>query len=98
MTKRPTNRRYREWVCGHPCAVDGCTRWDTEPHHLKGDQWASGVGLKSPELLLMPLCNEHHRHIQEHRPGWREMQREALLLTLVQAAKDGWLVLADEIG
>ena len=90
---RQTSRGYREWVRGLPCAVDGCTSWETEPHHLKGDGQASGVGLTAPDLLIMPVCRKHHEHLQAYRAGWRQMQREALLWTLVEAAKAGWIVL-----
>lgn len=96
--KRPPNHSYRDWVRSLPCAVPGCLEWQTEPHHLKGDGQASGAGLKARDELLMPLCPEHHRHIQAYRPGWQTMQREALALTVIESVKAGWITLSPTNG
>ena len=79
---------YRDWIRSKRCA--SCqAEPPSEAHHLKGDLMASGMGMKAPDWLAMPLCRLCHLKMHEAHPGWREAQREALLRTLKDAFEVG---------
>ena len=81
---------YLDWVRTLDCAVC-CVRGPSEAHHLKGDFHQSGIGIKSPDHLAMPVCRNCHASIHMAVEGWKETQREALIRTLIQAFEDGMI-------
>ena len=93
MTKR--DKQWLEWVRQQPCAE--CRRYGpSEPHHFKGDMHLSGVGMKAPDYLAVPLCHECHR-LFHHRPSnWIDEQRGWLIRTLLKAIDAGMVVRGKE--
>lgn len=46
-----------------PCCLPGCKAKASEPHHLKETGAKErGMGVKSTDKHLVPLCHEHHIH------------------------------------
>ena len=76
--------KYREWIQSLDCAECG-ESGPSECHHLKGDFNMSGAGLKAPDWVAMPLCRRCHADIHAAVDGWRDVQREALIRTLIKA-------------
>ena len=59
---RPKRRRwecekYTRWVKAQPCAC--CGQQADDPHHLIG-HGQGGMGTKSHDLFVLPLCRRHH--------------------------------------
>ena len=73
MRPKPVrNPRYLAWVRTHPCVVCGASRGieasHTGPH---------GLGQKSPDSSVIPLCATHHRTGNDsyHRLGPRKFSQ-----------------------
>ena len=81
---------YLDWIRGLQCESCGW-RPPSEAHHLKGEFHQSGAGLKAPDYLAMPLCPACHDDIQLARDGWKELQRGALIRTLIRAFEEGMI-------
>lgn len=82
-----------EWIRTLGCAECG---GPAEPHHFKSDLHMSGVGLRAPDWLAIPLCRHHHDWIHDLLPGWKEAQRGWMLKTLILAERHGLLVRGDD--
>lgn len=59
---RPKRRRwestkYTRWVKSQPCAC--CNQQADDPHHIIG-YGQGGMGTKSHDLFVIPLCRAHH--------------------------------------
>ena len=89
MSKR--DKQWLEWVRDQKCAE--CGRYGpSEPHHFKGDLHLSGVGMKSPDYLTMPLCLECHLLFHSSPwSTWREDQRGWMIRTFIKAFDDGMI-------
>lgn len=55
---------HRDWVRGHHCCVDGCTRMPIEVAHINRAS-TRGIGTKSSDALTISLCRDHHS--ESHR-------------------------------
>lgn len=55
--KRWENEKYTRWVKAQPCAC--CSKQADDPHHLIG-YGQGGMGTKSHDLFVLPLCRRHH--------------------------------------
>lgn len=85
---------YLDWIRDQRCAV--CmAEGPCQAHHLKGEFHQSGVGLKAPDYLAMPLCYLCHMEFHAAVDGWRDAQRIALLQTIVRAFNVGMLTVKD---
>ena len=77
------------WVSERGCCM--ClTPGPVQVHHLKHIGGFSGVGLKAPDWMTMPLCGDCHRRMHEDPEMWG-MQYPYLLRTLEAAFKEGVL-------
>ena len=93
MEKR--DKQWLEWIRQQQC-VECCKHGPSEPHHCKGDLNLSGMGMKAPDYLSMPLCMECHQLIHAAGTDWKAIQREGLIRTLLRAFDDGMIVRAGE--
>ena len=80
---------YLGWIREQDCVSCG-SGGPSEAHHFKGDLHLSGVGMRAPKLLTMPLCLKCHRIFHDNPPtSWREDQRAWLIKTINSAARAG---------
>lgn len=82
--------KYLDWIRGLDCSVC-CVRGSSEAHHFIGEFHVSGVGLKAPDYLAMPICRNCHSAIHMATPGWKDRQREALIRTIIRAFEAGMI-------
>jgi hypothetical protein len=50
-------RAYKSLVADLGCAVEGCG----QPAHLHHPRFAAGMGQRSSDWLIIPLCPNHHQ-------------------------------------
>jgi len=55
--RRWENAKYTRWVKSQPCAC--CNMQADDPHHIIG-YGQGGMGTKSHDLFVIPLCRAHH--------------------------------------
>ena len=67
-----------------------CGKSPSEPHHIKGIGGFSGMGLKAPDFLTMPLCFICHAVIHLYGIN-KEKQAEWALKTITKAVEQGVL-------
>lgn len=67
-------------VCGNPSPND--------PHHLIGVGGMSGMGLKAPDTMLMPLCHADHMALHA-KPSMWPAQWEWIARTMGKAIEEG---------
>lgn len=84
------SNKYKEWVKSQPCCMCG-QPGPSNPHHIKGVGGMSGVGLKAPDSMLMPLCYTDHRRMHENSEQW-PMQWRYVVETLRDAIDQGIFV------
>ena len=88
---------YTKWILSLPCGR--CVRQEspTENHHLKSDLHQSGTSMKANDFVQLPLCATCHLafHMANWGADWREEQRGILILTLIQALKEGVLAMGE---
>ena len=89
------NPKYLDWIRSLPCAESGER---AEPHHFIGEFGLSGVGMTAPDMFAMPLSRVAHQHIHEHCDGWRMLQREYLIRTIIKGFDSGWIVISEQEG
>lgn len=81
-----TDKKYIKAVMSLPCA--GCGNWwdDICAHHKTG----GGMGAKSPDWEVLPLCNSCHQDIHTSNYfGLRDKQEEIILKTRKELIKRG---------
>ncbi len=83
--------KYLEWIRRQPCQECG-KPGPSDPHHIASDLHQSGMGMKAPDLLAMPLCRMCHSSHHGKPEGWRDNQRGWLLMTIINALEQGILV------
>jgi len=82
------NRKYLDWVKTQSCVM--CSRPADDPHHLIGVGHMSGMGMKAPDSMVMPMCRQHHDWIHQTPSEW-ENQWEWIARTLDKALREGVL-------
>ena len=87
------NPKYLDWVRTLRCVECGGR---AEPHHFIGEFGLSGVGITAPDMFSMPLCRKHHREIHDHDEGWRTLQREYLIRTIIRGFESGRIIISDQ--
>jgi hypothetical protein len=80
------SRKYLNWVKELDCCMCGAPADD--PHHVKGIGNFSGMGMKAPDYLSMPLCRGCHNQIHNDPDLWAN-QWEWIVRTLHRAFKEG---------
>lgn len=62
-SKRPgDDAKHLERIRQLPCCLPGCGSQSAEPHHLlRADNLPKGVGRRSEDRWVLPLCFAHHR-------------------------------------
>jgi len=80
--------KYLKFVRGQRCAF--CARPATEAHHTGRLVGGGGVGIKPCDMLVAPLCGEHHREL--HKTGG--IKRNGEPLTGSEVAADLWQAIA----
>lgn len=53
---------YRDWIKKQRCC--NCGNWESVVHHLRIGE-LSGVGLKNPDWLAIPICNTCHQKLHQ---------------------------------
>ena len=79
-------KKYLQWIREQDCMMCGTTPCD--PHHIKGRGNFSGVGMKAPDLLVMPLCRRCHGDMHSNPSLWED-QWEYIVRTLLRASQEG---------
>ncbi|MDX2265397.1 MAG: hypothetical protein NW215_10545 [Hyphomicrobiales bacterium] len=73
LKREGMSRGYRESVRRLPCCTCGMCP-PSDPHHLKNGTGERGMGLKSTDKWLVPLCRECHDDVERagstNEPGW----------------------------
>lgn len=80
------SRKYLKWVKEKPCSVCGAPADDA--HHIIGVGHFSGMGMKAPDYLSVPLCRGHHEEIHRNPELWQS-QWENIVRTLHRAFQEG---------
>lgn len=74
--KRWQSSAYLDYVRGLPCSVCGLIPIDggaNDPHHIIGRSMG-GMGTKSADWSVLPLCRQHHSEL--HDSGVDTWERE----------------------
>ena len=85
--------KYLAWVREQDCLMTGAPADD--PHHITGVGNFSGMGMKPPDYLCMPLCREAHSLIHNDPAMW-PAQWEFIVRTLDKAFRDGVIVFSED--
>ncbi len=56
------NKKHLKHVRTLPCVV--CFNNDTVAHHIR-TPWSSGMGIKSPDIMTLPLCVSCHAELHQ---------------------------------
>ncbi len=83
------SKKYLMWVSDQPCIHCGIGP-PVQAHHIKHMGGFSGVGMKAPDLLTMPLCVDCHAAMHAEPDRWA-YQPIYVLRTLVRAFEEGVL-------
>lgn len=85
------SKKYLRWIKSLPCADCG-RHGRSSAHHFKSDLHLSGVGMRAPDQITIPLCPSCHMkfHNKESKT-WREDQRAWLIRTIHEALAVGAL-------
>lgn len=78
--KRLECEKYTRWVKSQPCACCGAPADD--PHHVIG-YGLGGMGTKTHDLFVIPLCRSHHDELHRDVTTW-EAQYGSQMLLVVQ--------------
>lgn len=79
-------KKYREWVEQQDCCH--CLAPADDAHHIKGVGHFSGVGMKAPDWLTMPLCRVCHNAFHADHSLW-SLQWEYITRTINRAFEEG---------
>lgn len=86
------NPKYLAWI-----RTLECIRCEApppnDPHHIIGVGEFSGMGLKPPDVLAMPLCRRCHGLVHEHPQIWPE-QFHWIVMTWLYAIEEGIIEVA----
>jgi hypothetical protein len=64
------NSAYLKFIRSLPCLI--CNNPHTECHHVRDreyipEEFRGGMGLKSYDIVCLPLCRKHHMQVHEHK-------------------------------
>ncbi|AIJ10549.1 DUF968 domain-containing protein [Edwardsiella anguillarum] len=74
--------KYTRWVKTQPCC--GCGNPADDPHHIiNSGLGLGGIGTKTHDLFVIPLCRRCHDELHRDMSGWEQRNGSQLVL-LVQ--------------
>jgi hypothetical protein len=84
---------YADWIRQQECSVCGDDTTVVQHHAIDIPGLEKGMGLKTPEMFSMPLCDAHHKMLHQDHAHWQAMyggQVGHILKTLLKASIAGW--------
>ncbi|MFN2046964.1 DUF968 domain-containing protein [Pantoea agglomerans] len=75
--RRWKNAKYTRWVKSQPCAC--CNMQADDPHHIIG-YGQGGMGTKSHDLFVIPLCRAHHDELHRDVRAFEEKYGSQIVL------------------
>jgi len=75
--RRWENAKYTRWVKSQPCAC--CNMQADDPHHIIG-YGQGGMGTKSHDLFVIPLCRAHHDELHRDVRAFEEKYGSQIVL------------------
>lgn len=83
------DHKYRGWLRYQPCAAPECGRYPgNQAHHHTGHR---GMGQKSPDRYMFPLCLQHHTDFHAGSGPFRGWNRERRRAWQDEQAERSWI-------